>query len=751
MRTWLCCLFAAALTACGAAPAPAPAWESVADPGFLDQLAATYRFRLGRPSAVTVLPGDGGVLFLQSGPRSFERALYRFDPKTGRATELLTAAALLNGASEELTPEEKARRERLRLAAKGIARYSVSRDGQHLLTLLSGRPFVYTLATGKTVDVLGPDAAPVQDAHLSPDGQKLAFVRGGELWWTPVRDAAPVQLTTGASDTVSHGLAEFVAQEEMGRLAGLWWSPEGDALAYQRTDTAGMERFYLPTLTDPAIAPSASPYPRPGKANAQVQLFVRTLTADAPVEITWDRAAHPYLARVVWAKDAPLTFVTQNRRQTELTVRTADAATGQGGPVHTETDAAWVELDADMPRWLPKGCQFLWTTERNGHWQLEVRNADGTLSHAVTPPTFGYAGLVHVDTDGGYAVVAGGPDPTQRQLYKVPLGGDAAPTPWTTDGGWHALTVAKGTADAPATVAVHTHTPEHGPTTWQVRPFSADGLGDPLGPLPDRAEAPGFDVQVTWQTLEVQGRTHHAQVVRPRNFKPGWRYPVIFHVYGGPTHAMVRRVASGLERDQWLADHGFIVVRADGRATPGRGRDWGRALGDDFAQTALEDGKALLTALGRALPELDLDRVGVYGWSFGGYLAAMATLRAPEVFKAGIAGAPVTDWRDYDTHYTERYIGLPDTDKAVYDASDVLTYADRLARPLLIIHGTGDDNVYFAHALRLSDALLRAGKPHDFLALAGHSHMVSDAAVTRGEYARVIGFFHAHLGAPTRP
>ncbi|MCA9545565.1 MAG: DPP IV N-terminal domain-containing protein, partial [Myxococcales bacterium] len=359
-----------------------------------------------------------------------------------------------------------------------------------------------------------------------------------------------------------------VAQEEMGRLEGLWWAPDGSAIAYQRTDTAAMERFHLATLTDPAVPPQASPYPRPGKANAEVRLFVRALEAPAPVEITWDRAAHPYLARVVWPEDGPLSLVTQNRRQTELTLRAADVATGAVTDLITETDPAWVELDAQMPRWLPKGCQFLWTTERNGAWQLELRNADGSLDHALTSPDAGYAGLAHLDTERGFALFQGGPDPTQQHLYRVHLSGKP-PEALTTAPGLHGLAVAKKAA-----LALHTHTPERGPTAWTVRPVTDDGaLGEPLGTLPSVAEAPGFEANAQWRQVELAGRQHHALIIRPRNFDPAWRYPVIMHVYGGPTHAMVRRAAEGLERDQYIADHGFIVVRADGRATPGRGRD----------------------------------------------------------------------------------------------------------------------------------------------------------------------------------
>ena len=252
------------------------------------------------------------------------------------------------------------------------------------------------------------------------------------------------------------------------------------------------------------------------------------------------------------------------------------------------------------------------------------------------------------------------------------------------------------------------------------------------------AEAPSFVPNVEY--LTVGERDYRAAIVRPRNFEAGRRYPVLLSVYAGPGYAKVRKGRYRQLREQWQADHGFVVVSIDGRGTPGRGREWERAIRGNLIDIPLEDQVAGLQAVLAQYPELDGNRVGVYGWSFGGYFSAMAVMRRPDVFRVGVAGAPVCDWRDYDTHYTERFLGLPAENTSGYDASSVLTYAPELQRPLLIIHGTSDDNVYFAHALKMSDALMRAGRSHELIPLAGSTHIVADPQVAENLQAEIMGF-----------
>jgi dipeptidyl-peptidase-4 len=275
--------------------------------------------------------------------------------------------------------------------------------------------------------------------------------------------------------------------------------------------------------------------------------------------------------------------------------------------------------------------------------------------------------------------------------------------------------------------------------------FKADGTL--IDELPSVAEEPPF-VPGTEIVKVSDGDGFYCSITRPRNFDKGKRYPVLVDVYAGPQHQQVMASMGSHLLPQWLADQGFIVVAIDGRGTPGRGRDWEQAIRGSFAKVPLDDQIAGLKALGRKFPEMDLDRVGITGWSFGGYMSALAVLKRPDVFKAAVAGAPVTDWEMYDSHYTEHYLGLPNENKEGYKESSLITYADKLQRPLLLIHGTTDDNVFFAHTMKLADALFRAGKEFELLPLNGFTHLVPDPSVREKLEERIVRFFHRHLGEP---
>jgi dipeptidyl-peptidase-4 len=263
--------------------------------------------------------------------------------------------------------------------------------------------------------------------------------------------------------------------------------------------------------------------------------------------------------------------------------------------------------------------------------------------------------------------------------------------------------------------------------------------------VPSVAEEPSFRVRLELTTVEADGRTLHAAIVRPRALEPGRRYPVVVHVYGGPHALVVKSDARNYLLAQWIADRGAIVVAIDNRGTPRRDRAWERTVSGNLVDAPLADQVAGVRALAARHPEMDLERVGVYGWSFGGTMAALAVLRHADLFKVAVAGAPVGDWHDYDTHYTERYLGLPDRNPDGYRASSPITFAAELRRPLLLVHGTADDNVYFFHSLRLADALLRAGRPFSFLPLAGATHQVPDPVLRQRLWERIAGFLFEHL------
>ena len=734
---------AAGTSALPAAPTAPPAAAPTAPPStvlagagpeFLDQYTATLRFTLGTPQAIRVVPGGRAVLFLRSGPRSFVRSLYELNPQTGYERLLASATQLLGGGEERLSAEEKARRERARLTARGIAAYDMPEDGAHVLVPLSDRLFVIERSTGAVRELPAGGGYPL-DPRFSPDGARIACVRGDDLYVIDVATGSQRRLTGGGRSTLSHGVAEFVAQEEMGRREGYWWSPDGQALAYEEADTSKVEVFHIADPMHPEHPADAWPYPRPGRDNAVVRLGVVPAAGGGTTWVVWDRARYPYLAAVRWQRGGPLTLLVQNREQTEERLLAADPATGATRTLLTESDAAWLNLEATVPRWLEDGSGLLWISERTGEPRLELRAGDGAPRRWLTPPGFGLRALAGVDAAGGAAYVVASADPTEEHLWRVPLGG-GQPVRLTSEPGMHAAVFARD-----GSASVWSETLLSGERRWSVRRRD----GGETGRLSSVAERPPFFPRLELTTLGPLA--FHAAIFRPRAFEAGRRYPVLVSVYAGPLVQTVRRDPWGAYLlDQWIADHGFVVLTLDGRGTPGRGRAWERVIKGNLIDVQLADQVAGLQAAGARYPEMDLSRAGIFGWSFGGYFSAMAAMRRPDVYRAAVAGAPVCDWRDYDTHYTERYLGLPQANPEGYRLSSVETWCPGLRVPLLVVHGTADDNVYFMHSLKLTDALFRAGRPYDFLVLPGFTHMVPDAAVQRALQERILSFFTAHLG-----
>ncbi|HJT35159.1 MAG TPA: DPP IV N-terminal domain-containing protein [Pirellulales bacterium] len=713
-----------------------------ADEDFLRQYAETYRFSLGRPRSAQMVPGGLAVLFLRSRPRSFVHDLYEFDCQTQSERVLLTASQILQGSDEvgQLSAEEKALRERLRLATRGIARFDLSDDGTKILVPLANRLFVIERESSKVTEVKSAATGFPFDPSLSPDGTRLACVRDGEIYVTDLASGEERQITTGAGGSITNGTAEFVAQEEMQRVHGYWWSPDSRWIAFQQTDTAGMETFHILDPLHPEREPVVSPYPRTGTKNASVRLAIAPAAGGESRWVDWDDETYPYLAKVVWQDKGPLTFLVQNRRQTEEILYAVDVHTGTLTELLKETDPAWINLASSCPKWLKDGSGFLWLTERTGEWSLEFRSRQGKLIRSLTQKGFGLIDLAGVDDARNMAYVTAGTDPTQQHVFSISLAG-GEPTKLTSEPGNHSFSFGKAAGGKPSGGYLHTYNLADGRTGTRV--CRSDGR--PIGELKSVAEEPPLPKV---ELLTVGRRAFRAAVVRPRSFAGGIKYPVIVHVYGGPHALTVNSSPRGSVLQQWLADQGFIVVSLDGRGTPRRGRAWERAIKNNLIDIPLADQVAGLQALGEKYAELDLARVGITGWSFGGYFSAMAAMRRPDIYKAAVAGAPVCDFRDYDTHYTERYMGLVDENPSGYEAANVVTYCKDLSVPLLIIHGTADDNVYFLHSLKMTEALFRAGKRFEFLPLAGFTHMVPDPEVTIHLHTRIAAFFKQHLGTP---
>ncbi len=716
---------------------------------FFRDLAETRNYILGRPVSPKLTPDGASVVFLRAAPRNPVLRLYEFTLADGRERELLSPEQILGGGEEQLSAEEKARRERQRQSLKGFTSFKLSQDGASLLVTLSGRLHVVSRADSQYSGLPGENWI---DPRFSPDGRWVAAVKDRELHVIDLATKSIRALTTGSTETVSHGASEFIAQEEMSRTSGYWWSPDSASLLYQETDESGVEVRYIHNPLHPAEPPAKHFYPKAGSPNASVRvgLIARTDGAQGGSAgrdtrwVQWDREKFPYLARVTWDNPrAPLTLLVQNRAQTEQQLLAVDPATGATRTLLRETDDAWLNLDANWagavdeiaaPVWLPDGRSFLWATESRGAWQVELRAADGSLIRELTPATgFHYRGISGVDEAGGSVLVRGSADSREIHLWRFPLSGGKG-TALTTAKGHHSAAYGPGTGRL-----VHTYDLFDGRFGCEV----LDATGQKLADLRSIAESPArWPTTVLTETKALP--SFDAAITRPRDFRAGNKYPVILQVYAGPTSKRVNAVRRDYFLDQWMADQGYIVVRLDGRGTPWKGREWERIIRNNFIDVALNDQIAGLQALGAEHPELDLNRVGVTGWSWGGYFSAIATMRRPDIFRAGVAGAPVITWENYDTHYTERYLGLPQANPEAYRVSNVTTYVDELKRPLMLIHGVTDDNVYYQHTMQLADALFAAGKPYDLLPMTG-THMISDPIIRLRQQTRIMDFFNLNV------
>jgi dipeptidyl-peptidase 4 len=706
--------------------------RQLAQPDFLREYAETRGYLLGRPVKPKITP-QGRVLFLRSEAKSRSQSLYQWDPAARRERLLLSPEQLLAGRSEKISAEEKARNERKRQLGTGFTEYFVSPDGNRLLLPLSGGLYVYDFAHAKTRKL--PISGSVIDPQWSPDGRRVAYVRNYDVWVYDLTTGREIAATQGGTVEKTHGVAEFVAQEEMRRLSGYVWAPDSQGIAFEEADHRGVEVWHISDPMHPENPPQQQYYPRPGKRNVRARVGVVRLGNPQVTWVRWGPGVE-YLAGMKWHVRGGLTLQLQDRLQHLLRLVRVNPANGSVATLLEERHPQWVPLHQKLPVWLEDGKRFVFVKRRGDHQALclwdkgAVRfldpEQDYDLSEVVGYSPAADAVLLRVDRGPG--------DP---ELHWVAVGGKAPVAP-PLDGVQEAEMAKNSTA-----VVVSQQSDEEFPRLVYVPPTG------PVQPLPGQGVEPTLTLRTQFETVKAEGREYRTVWMTPRDFQPGRRYPVIVDVYGGPTKIQVAHNKRAWLVDQWLADQGFIVVGIDNRGTPGRGRAWETAVYGKFDEVPLHDQETALRALGALHPEFDLERVGIWGWSFGGYVSAQAVLRRPEFFKAAVAGAPVTDWADYDTHYTERYLGTPQRNPQAYEQSNLLNHASSLTRPLLLVHGTADDNVYYRHSLKLADALFRAGQNFELLTLPGITHSYrADVEVTQQLWTRIVGFFRKNLGGP---
>jgi dipeptidyl-peptidase-4 len=682
------------------------------------QHARTRRFTLGAPRDATVVE-SGRVVYLRSRAGDDpETCLWVHD---GGASRLVADPRRLLADPGELPPAERARRERAREAAGGIVAYALDRAGRLAALALAGQLFVVDLdgGTHRRLAVAGP----VFDPRPDPAGERVAYVSD--------RDLRVVDLATGADrclageddPDVSWGSAEFVAAEEMGRTRGFWWSPDGGRLLATRVDVGPVATWWIGDPAQPERQPTPVRYPAAGTANAVVDLVELGLDGSRrPVD--WDGGGrYEYLADVVWQAGHPPLVVRQTRDQRRVAVSAVDG-TGAVSDLRVIEDDTWVELVTGSPTWA-------------GDRLVTVEDRGDARRVCVDGRPLGPTGLqvrAVVSADPGGVVVTATADPTELHVHRLGLDGTHRqlthePGVHQAVAAWPVVWITSATTDRPGTrTAVHR-------------------AGGAVEAIESRAETPTLRARPRF--LRSGGRGLHSALLLPAGHDGESALPVLCDPYGGPHALRVVRAHNAHLGSQWLADAGFAVLVTDGRGTPARGPAWERAVHGDLAGPVLDDQLEALDEAAAAHPFLDLDRVAIRGWSFGGYLAALAVLRRPDRFHAAVAGAPVTTWRLYDTHYTERYLGHPAHHPDHYDRSDLVLQAGELRRPLLLIHGLADDNVVAAHTLRLSSSLLAAGRPHSVLPLPGVTHMTPQEVVAENLLLVELDFLFRALARST--
>ena len=702
---------------------------------FPRQQARTRRFTLGLPRSFQISPAGDRVAFLRSrGGDDPVNCLWVLDVGTGAERLVADPAAL--GGGTALTEQEKARRERVREQAAGIVAFTCDSALTLAAFVLAGQVFVAGLTAA------GPAPRPIParpgafDPRPDPAGQRVAYVCDGAVRVVTLdTDEDSLLIGPDGADRVTFGLAEFVAAEEMGRTRGYWWAPDGTALLVARVDETPVSRWHIADPANPGRRPAKVAYPAAGTANADVSLVLAGLDGTR-VPLPWDQAGFPYLVTVDWPPAGAL-IVVQSRDQRRMRLLSADPARGTVAVLREDTDKDWLDIVPGVPGWTGDG-RIVWTADSEGAKRLLVA-APARLAEAapVTPPELQVRAIADTDGDAVLFTASASGDPASVGLWLHRPDGLVR---LSRRGGVHSGRRSGGTT------VLLSRSPEAPGVTVTARTDRRPGEEITITSL---AELPALPAPRP-ALFTAGGREIRTALLLPSWHEPGSaKLPVLLDPYGGPHLQRVVAAQGAFADAQWFAEQGFAVVVADGRGTPGRGPQWDRAVAGDLAGPVLEDQVAALAAAADRCADLDAGRVAIRGWSFGGYLAALAVLRRPDVFHAAVAGAPVTDWRLYDTHYTERYLGHPGENGIAYDTCSLLGDAPKLRRPLLLIHGLADDNVVAAHTLRLSAALLAAGRPHSVLPLSGVTHMTPQEEVAENLLLLQVDFLRSVLGITT--
>lgn len=718
-----------------------------AEPLTIERINAAPSLDGKAPRALSLSPDGSRVTYLQGkADNANQYDLWEYNLKAQRHHLLVDSKKL--APNEQLSDEEKARRERARLFAQGISEYFWSEAGDKLLFPLNGELYLYDLKAkpGHEVRQLTQGEGFVTDPKFSPKGRYLSFVRDQNLHVMDLASGKTRALTTDGKGDIKNGMAEFVAQEEMGRMTGYWWAGDEEHIAFARIDESPVDIVERYEIDADGFKTFRQRYPSAGTPNVRVQLGVVAVSGGEAQWLDLGQDPDIYLARVDWLPDHRTVAVQrQSRDQRRLDLLFADRETGKSRLVLSETATTWVNLNDDL-RFLKDQQAFIWGSERSGYKHLYLVDYQGKALRQLTSGDWEVAGVQAVDEKAGQVYFDGYADsPLELHLYRAPLaGGDLHKL--TTGEGWHAISMAKNAQvfidkfsnpQTPPRVSLHDNSGTR--LTWLEE--NRLDAAHPYAPYAKAHTVPEFG------TLKAEdGQDLYYRLYKPAKLEPGKKYPVIVDVYGGPGAQRVQKTwgSRGAYWHQFLVQQGYLVFSLDNRGSEHRGTAFENVLLRNMGRAEIADQKRGVEFL-KSLPYVDGARIGVTGHSYGGYMTLMLLMKEPELFAAGVSGAPVTQWELYDTHYTERYMDNPKQHGDAYEASSVFPYVKKLNKPLLLIHGMADDNVLFTHSTKLMKALQEAEKPFDLMTYPGAKHSLWGESTQNHVLHGMLRFFDREL------
>jgi len=702
-----------------------------------------------RPEQLRFSPDGERVTYLR-GKEDDRRQQDLWEYHIADATNrMLVDSKVLVPDEEQLDDVEKARRERMRITGKGIVEYTWAPDGNSILFPLAGDLYLFRLNAhaDQAVRRLTDTEAFETDAKASETGRYVSFVRNQNLFAIDLESGEEQQLTLDGGDTIRNGMAEFISMEEMDRDTGYWWSPDDRFVAFTRVDESPVELAKRYQIFENSFKVTEERYPFAGKDNVRIKLGVLELATGKLVWLDLGDNEDIYLARVDWTPDSEnVVFQRQSRDQKRLDLVAADPLLGKSRIVLTENSDVWINLHNNLKFLKQSPGEFIWASERSGYQHLYRYDLSGKQLAQLTSGNWAVDRLLAVDEDRGTLFFDGFAEwALEKHLYRAPLARIEAPEKITEAPGWHGVVMAPSAnayidTFSSRTVAprVSLHAPDGDRLTWLVE--NPMDERHPYSPYLERHQVPEFG------TLKAEdGQTLYYSLLKPFDFDPEKRYPVIVYTYGGPGAQEVNdRWGRNSVFHQYLQQQGYVVFTLDNRGSTNRGTAFEFPIYKQMSRVEVRDQKRGVDYL-RSLPFVDSERIGIYGWSYGGYMTLMAMMQAPDTFKAGVSGAPVTDWRLYDTHYTERYMSTPSANKQGYEQSNVLSHAEALSGSLLIIHGMADDNVLLNHSTLLFREMQKKRVPFESMMYPNETHGFRDPDINVHRTELMMRFFDRHL------